>query len=103
MRSRYSAYVVQDRSYLLRTWSTSNRPRNLRFDGELRWTGLQILGCVGGSAFHTNGTVEFVARFVRDGTPGEHHENSQFVRENGEWVYLGVARSAVGVPRPIPR
>ncbi len=87
MRSRYSAFVVGDTDYLLSTWSPSERPRNLRLDSRLRWTGLKILGKTGGSAFHTEGTVEFRARFVRDGEPGEQHENGQFVRENGNWVY----------------
>lgn len=92
MRSRYSAYVVGDTSYLLRTWSSSNRPRNLRLDEELRWSGLEILGRTGGSAFHADGTVEFIARYVRDGRPGEQHENSEFVRQNGEWVYRQATR-----------
>ena len=87
MRSRYSAFVVQDRDYLLRTWSAAHRPRAITFDRGTRWTGLQILARTGGSAFHTTGTVEFVARFEHDGTPGEHHENSAFARENGDWVY----------------
>jgi SEC-C motif-containing protein len=87
MRSRYSAYVMQERAYLLRTWSSAHRPRELVFDQRLRWTGLQILARTGGSAFHTTGTVEFVARFERDGAPGQQHENSAFVREHGDWVY----------------
>ena len=87
MRSRYSAFVVHDTSYLLRTWSAQTRPENVRFDNRLRWTGLEVLGSTGGSAFHTEGTVEFRARYVIDGTPGEQHENSHFLRENGEWVF----------------
>ena len=71
MRSRYSAFVVHDTSYLLRTWSARTRPENVRFDNRLRWTGLEVLGSTGGSAFHTEGTVEFRARYVIDGTPGE--------------------------------
>ena len=87
MRSRYSAFVVRDAGYLLRTWSSAERPGNLPFDGRLRWTGLEILARTGGSAFHTEGTVEFRARFVRAGEPGEQHENSRFIRESGRWVY----------------
>ena len=87
MRSRYSAFVVHDTSYLLRTWSAQTRPENVRFDNRLRWTGLEVLGSTGGSAFHTEGTVEFRAHYVIDGTPGEQHENSRFLRENGEWVF----------------
>lgn len=87
MRSRYSAYVVQDEAYLLRTWSVANRPRGVQFDDDLRWTGLDVLGRTGGSAFHTDGTVEFCAHFVRDGQHGEQRENSAFLRVDGAWVY----------------
>jgi len=87
MRSRYSAYVVQDEAYLLRSWSPANRPRRVPFDDDLRWTGLEILGRTGGSAFHTKGTVEFCARFEREGQPGEQRENSAFLRVDGAWVY----------------
>ncbi len=87
MRSRYSAFVARDAGYLLRTWSAAERPRKLLFDNGLRWTGLEILRCGGGSAFHAEGTVEFRARYVLDGKPGERHENSRFVREDGRWVY----------------
>lgn len=87
MRSRYSAYVVRDETYLLRTWSTASRPRRVPFDDDLRWTGLEILGRTGGSAFHTVGTVEFRARFEHDGQPGEQRENSEFLRVDGAWVY----------------
>lgn len=88
MRSRYSAFVVGDAAYLLSTWACAERPRHLRFDHRLRWTGLEIVGRTGGSAFQSDGTVEFRARYDRDGEPGEQHENSRFVREGGRWVYL---------------
>jgi SEC-C motif-containing protein len=87
MRSRYSAFVVRDEEYLLRTWSAANRPRRVPFDDAQRWTGLEILGRTGGSAFHTEGTVEFCAHFVHDGRPGEQRENSVFLRVDGAWVY----------------
>lgn len=88
MRSRYSAFVVRDADYLLRTWWAANRPSSLEFDDRLRWTGLDVLTVTGGSAFHTEGTVEFRAHYVRDGRPGEMHEDSRFVRDGGQWVYV---------------
>lgn len=87
MRSRYSAFAVRDEAYLLRTWSAANRPRRVRFDDELRWTGLEILGSTGGSAFHTEGTVEFCAHFLHDGQPDEQWENGAFLRVDGVWLY----------------
>ena len=94
MRSRYAAFVVRDGGYLLRTWSAATRPREVRFDGDVEWTGLEIVGSTGGSAFHTEGTVEFRARFRQGGRPGEQHENSRFVREDGRWVYVGEVGTA---------
>jgi SEC-C motif-containing protein len=87
MRSRYSAFVLHDEAYLLRTWSAAHRPRRVQFDDAVRWTGLEILGRTGGTAFHTAGTVEFCARFRRHGQPGEQRENSAFARVDGCWVY----------------
>ena len=91
MRSRYSAFAVGDTGYLLRTWHSSTRPADLDLDGAVRWTGLDVLATTGGSAFHTEGTVEFTARYRIGGETGEQHENSRFVREAGSWVYLDAA------------
>ena len=87
MRSRYCAFVTQDAEYLLDTWAVAERPPHVEFDHELRWTGLEIIGTTGGTAFHPTGTVEFRARFEHRGIVGEHHERSRFIREDGRWVY----------------
>jgi SEC-C motif domain protein len=85
MRSRFSAFVVGDAEYLLRTWQSGARPARLDLDPRVRWTKLEILGSTGGKLFEPTGTVEFRA-YHRDGVL---HENSRFVRENKQWVYLG--------------
>ncbi|MFG2196505.1 YchJ family protein [Streptomyces sp. NPDC048639] len=87
MRSRYSAFVIQDSAYLLRTWHPATRPTVVDFDAGLRWSGLDILGTTEGSAFHTTGTVTFRARYTHEGQPGELHEQSRFVQHDGAWVY----------------
>jgi SEC-C motif-containing protein len=86
MRSRYSAFVVRDAAYLLRTWAAEHRPSTVRFDDRV-WTGLEIIGRTGGSAFHTEGTVEFRAHHRTGRVAGEQRENSRFVRAEGDWVY----------------
>ncbi|SHL40389.1 YchJ family protein [Actinacidiphila paucisporea] len=91
MRSRYSAFAVGDAGYLLRSWHSSTRPPELALDREVRWTGLEILGGTGGSAFHSEGTVEFRAHYRSGRAAGEQHEDSRFVREGGAWVYVGEA------------
>ncbi|MEU4601657.1 YchJ family metal-binding protein [Kribbella sp. NPDC023972] len=88
MRSRYSAFVVGDAAYLLRTWSSATRPAGLQLDRDIEWTGLEILGTADGSPFHTEGMVEFRAGYQVGGRPGHQHERSRFVREDGAWVYV---------------
>ncbi|WP_367135392.1 MULTISPECIES: YchJ family protein [Streptomyces] len=88
MRSRYSAFAVQDAAYLLRTWHSSTRPGSLEFDPGMRWTRLEILGTTDGTPFHQEGTVEFRAHYSAHGHADSQHENSRFVREDGRWVYV---------------
>ncbi|MFI9202433.1 YchJ family protein [Streptomyces sp. NPDC053048] len=91
MRSRYSAFAVGDTAYLLRTWHSTTRPPGLELDSGVEWTGLEILATTGGSAFHTEGTVEFRAHCRFGGHEDDQHELSRFVREDGAWVYLDAA------------
>ncbi|MEV0263491.1 YchJ family metal-binding protein [Streptomyces sp. NPDC050617] len=97
MRSRYSAFAVRDAAYLLRSWHPSTRPSRLDLDPEQRWTRLEVLGTTGGSAFHTEGTVEFRAHFSVRGHTDVQYEDSRFVRDEGRWVYLGPVPSPVAV------
>jgi SEC-C motif-containing protein len=91
MRSRFSAFAVGDTAYLLRTWHPTTRPGSLRLDRKQKWTRLEILGKTGGSPFHTEGTVEFRAHYTDRGEEGAQHENSHFVRDNGQWSYVTAA------------
>ncbi|USQ87386.1 YchJ family metal-binding protein [Streptomyces phaeoluteigriseus] len=84
MRSRYSAFVKGDAGYLLRTWHPRTRPGRLDLDPGMRWTGLEILDTVDGSAFHTTGVVEFRASY----RGGALRERSRFERVEGAWVYV---------------
>jgi SEC-C motif-containing protein len=44
MRSRYSAYALDDTGYVLRSWHPETRPPGITSDPGLRWTGLSIVG-----------------------------------------------------------
>lgn len=88
MRSRYSAFAVGDPAYLLATWHPSTRPRTLDLDPAVRWTGLDVLAGSGGTLLAAEGTVEFRAHHLVDGSAGVQHERSRFVREDGRWRYL---------------
>ena len=87
MRSRYSAYALGLRGYLLDCWHPSTRPATLDTDPpELRWLGLQVRRHerVG----DTHALVEFVARSKLGGRAHRLHETSRFVCERGRWYYL---------------
>jgi SEC-C motif-containing protein len=88
MRSRYSAYVLKNETYLVATWHPSTRPERVDAAAGPRWTGLRIVATTAGGPTDAEGTVEFVASFRERGRPGEMHERSRFVRENGHWFYL---------------
>ncbi|AOH36993.1 YchJ family protein [Luteimonas sp. JM171] len=81
MRSRYSAYVLGLRDYLLATWHPDTRPDALDLDDTpgMKWLGLKVKRHADGG----DGTavVEFVARFKVGGASAQRmHEISRFVR-----------------------
>lgn len=87
MRSRYTAYVLGLRDYLLDTWHPSTRPAELELDPpELRWLGLDVRRHEAIDADHAR--VEFVARSKLGGRAHRLHEISRFVREEGRWFYV---------------
>lgn len=83
MRSRYTAYVVGDDAYVVRTWHPATRPATVG-DEVVPWLGLDVLAVDRGGLLDAEGEVEFVARY----RGGSLHERSRFVRVDGRWVYL---------------
>lgn len=87
MRSRYVAFVLDRRDYLLATWHPSTRPAGIEPpEPGLRWLGLTVKHSAMQDADH--GSVEFVARSKLGGRAHRLHERSRFVREGGAWTYL---------------
>ena len=88
MRSRYTAYVLQDEAYLLATWHPDTRPVTLHFDQEqsTKWLGLSVNRAVEIDSKHSE--VEFVARYKINGRAFRMHEISRFERIDGRWFYL---------------
>lgn len=86
MRSRYSAFVLEDAPYLLATWHASTRPPRIDFEPGLKWLGLDVRlhRATGPDAAE----VEFVARSRLDGRAHRLHERSRFVHEQGRWYYV---------------
>ncbi|MCX6498754.1 MAG: YchJ family protein [Arthrobacter sp.] len=88
MRARYSAFVVLDAGYLLRTWYPGTRPAGLELDPAVQWRRLDIVSTGRGGPLDTEGTVEFKAYFRHDGERGVQHETSRFRREDRRWYYV---------------
>ena len=88
MRSRYSAYVLENGNYLNRTWHPRTRPADLGLDDGTTWEGLTLIRTNGGGVDDERGIVEFSARCRVRETPGNLHEISEFVREQGRWYYV---------------
>lgn len=87
MRSRYSAFVKDERAYLLETWHPSTRPAVIEPpEPGLQWLGLDVKRA--GLEGQDRGLVEFVARSKLGGRAHRLHEVSTFVREGGRWFYL---------------
>ena len=91
MRSRYSAYVVGDAAYLSRTWHPDTRPASIELDPTQRWYRLDILARTRGGMLDREGTVEFRASYRLDGEVYEQHENSTFVKDGRQWLYVDEA------------
>ena len=90
MRSRYSAYAINNETYLLETWHPSTRPQalNLAQQKSIKWIGLKILKHLVDADIPTRASVEFIARFKENGKAQKMHELSEFVYEIERWFYL---------------
>jgi len=86
MRSRYSAFVLGQRDYLLSTWHASTRPSEITLDPAAKWLGLQVRSQRLLDADHAE--VEFIARYREGGRAVRLHERSRFVQESGRWFYV---------------
>ena len=84
MRSRYTAFALDEAGYLLQTWHSDFRPARLTLDPRIRWIGLEILA---DDQREDSATVEFEARLLRDGRVEAQRERSDFLRLQGQWFY----------------
>ena len=84
MRSRYSAYVLDDEDYLFRTWHPDFRPWELTIDHDIHYIGLTIIAS---DQQDRQATVEFEARLLANGQVQAMHEKSAFVEKDGRWLY----------------
>lgn len=94
MRSRYTAYTRVDLAYLKKTMAPEGREE---FDPKAteewakgsKWLGLKILKTKRGTAADDEGIVEFIAMYENGGKRAQHHEISEFTKdESGQWLFV---------------
>lgn len=85
MRSRYSAYILKNEHYILKSWHESTRPESLELKNDTtQWKKLKIIST-------SENTVQFVAFFTQDTLNKEKTyaltEISNFIKDKN-WLYL---------------
>lgn len=88
MRSRYTAFTLNDEAYLRFSWHADTRPKTIHLDKETQWLGLKIKSTENGQENDETGRVEFVARYKNNGKAVRLHENSRFIQYKNRWLYL---------------
>lgn len=94
MRSRFTAFSLGEAQYLYNsTHSRYRKEYNIesikQWSEENIWTKLEIVSVEHGSVSDARGIVEFKAYFTdANGKSQEHHERSNFLKEEGKWFYL---------------
>ena len=92
MRSRYTAYALQNIPYLAETLHPRQRSDYdaagaARWARESDWEGLEIVNIGGESASAKSGTVEFKAHYTRNGAKLVHHELAEFRKSGDTWFF----------------
>ncbi len=100
MRSRYTAFCLNDLGYLRHTWHPDTLPE-LCDDEPSNWVGLEILSTeIDGDT----GLVEFKAKLIHEGKLEVLHEESDFEKIAGRWVYhSGIFKNPNASPIKIGR
>jgi SEC-C motif-containing protein len=96
MRSRYTAFTMANGDYLMKSHHSSTRPIKEKkaiekWSKSVRWIRLDVLSISKGKVRDTEGTVTFNAYYFDHGKVEVIHEKSAFIKENGNWMYLGLA------------
>lgn len=94
MRSRYTAFVKVDVEYLKKTLAPESRSdfdvaSTRKWAETAKWKGLKIMSTEKGGLDDKKGTVEFTATYEVDGEGLDHHEVSQFRKDDkGQWLFV---------------
>ncbi|MBN8536344.1 MAG: YchJ family protein [Deltaproteobacteria bacterium] len=109
MRSRYTAYTKGLIDYIKETLAPESQKdfhptKAKKWALESEWLGLKILNATG-SKTDKKGTVEFIASYKEGATHYDHHETSQFRKnENGHWRFVsGTSTTDRSKENPTPK
>ncbi len=80
MRSRYSAFAIDDKQYLLDTWHKDFRPKSLQLNKSLKWPYLEIIKSEAKM-------VHFKAYSLFDDQLTLLEEKSNFIKVDEQWFY----------------
>jgi SEC-C motif-containing protein len=92
MRSRYTAHVVEEWDYLVKTRFSGERKdqEDLETLNEgVEWKKLEVLHTHKGGQADDEGEVSYSATFEKNGKTETLQETARFLREEGRWVYCG--------------
>lgn len=109
MRSRYTAHAYKEYDYIFDTTLPSKREESDRkgtaaWSKKLEWQRLEIREVEKGGPDDATGTVEFVARYRKNGKAFDHHEVAEFIREDDRWYFKdGKPPQAVQAVRQGPK
>ena len=94
MRSRYTAFTKGISDYLMSSHHSSTRSVERKLEivfwaNAVKWLRLEVIAKSEGVLNDKKRTVEFKADFKEKEVKTFIHENSIFIRENGNWVHIG--------------
>ncbi len=93
MRARYTAHVIGNMSFILKTHHPSTRTAideaaTARWARESDWLELDIMKVTGGLADDSEGRIEFMAHYRdADKRRHTHHEVGVFEKYHGQWFF----------------
>ena len=103
MRSRYTAYVLKNVDYLVKTTLPASREPDLANDirnwmNQVQWQKLHVLSTEAGGRSDNEGIVEFIAEFIGPHGADRHHERSRFKKFHSAWYYVTKGESPPSLP-----
>lgn len=95
MRSRYTAYALEEIDYLKETLTPAQQEDfsaddTRKWARESTWNGLEIRNVEAGGEADDHGKVEFAAHFTAQGKKQTHFEIALFEKNDGQWRYSGM-------------